>query len=57
MSGGERHRAALFGPDALPASKAQQARARRVPDVRNAQEAQVVAGLSLRPDFTYRSER
>jgi putative transcriptional regulator len=34
MSEEERHRAALSDPDALPASKAQLARACRVPNVR-----------------------
>jgi putative transcriptional regulator len=34
MSEDERHRAALSDPDALPATKAQLARARRVPTVR-----------------------
>jgi hypothetical protein len=34
MSEEECHRAALADPDALPASKAQLARARRVPNVR-----------------------
>ena len=34
MSGAERHRAALSDPDCQPATKAQLARARRVPTVR-----------------------
>ena len=34
MSDAQRHRAALADPDALPASKAQLARARRIPTVR-----------------------
>jgi putative transcriptional regulator len=53
MSEEERHRAALSDPDAQPATKAQLARARRVPDLRalrrklNLSQAQFAARFHL----------